>query len=201
MTVKFIPGRGMYANAYVARGTVLVDAGVTPMAVEAHRNTITHIVLTHCHFDHIAYLPALQKMTGAKICIHESDAEGLMNDNLNLAMHFGEHSPGIIPDILFHDGDTIEGYEVIHTPGHTKGSICLYDPDSGDLISGDTVFSDGAFGRYDFPGGSRDVLAQSLDKLTALPVTGLYPGHGIPVRENGERFIKAAATLIHSGYG
>lgn len=191
----------MYANSYVARGTVLVDAGVTPMAIEAHRSTITHIVLTHCHFDHIAYLPALQKITGAKICIHEADADGLRDDNLSLSMHFGSHSPGIIPDILLHDGDEIEGFEVIHTPGHTAGSICLYDRETADLISGDTVFSDGAFGRYDFPGGSRSTLAQSLDRLTGLKVNGLYPGHGIPARESGERFIRAAVTLIRSGYG
>ncbi len=191
----------MYANAYVARGTILVDAGVTPMAIEAHRKTITHIILTHCHFDHIAYLPAIQKMTGAKICIHEADAEGLNNDNLSLAMHFGEHSPGIIPDIILQGGEVFDGYEIIHTPGHTPGSICLYDRASEELISGDTVFSDGAYGRYDFPGGSRGVLADSLYKLSQLRVGGLYPGHGIPARENGERFIKAAAALIQSPYG
>lgn len=201
MVVKFIPGRGMYANAYVARGTILVDAGVTPMAIEAHRNTITHIILTHCHFDHIAYLPALQKMTGAKIYIHQADAEGLMNDNLSLSMHFGAHSPGIIPDMILEGGEVIEGYEIINTPGHTPGSICLYDHDSAELISGDTVFSDGAFGRYDFPGGSRTRLSESIQKLTELKVNGLYPGHGIPVREHGDRFIKGAATLIQSGYG
>ncbi|NLV28439.1 MAG: MBL fold metallo-hydrolase [Methanomicrobiales archaeon] len=201
MVVKFIPGRGMYANAYVARGTLLIDAGVTPMEIEAHRNTITHIVLTHCHYDHIAYLQALQKITGAKICIHEADAKGLTNDNLSLSMHFGAHSPGIIPDIILKEGEFIEGYEIIHTPGHTPGSICLYDADSGDLISGDTVFSDGAFGRYDFPGGSKITLTKSLEKLAALKVTALYPGHGIPAREMGDRHIRAALTLIQSGYG
>lgn len=200
MTVKLIPGRGMYANAYVARGTVLVDAGVTPMAVEAHRSTIRYIILTHCHFDHIAYLAAIIKMTGAKVCIHSADAEGLKNDNLSLSMHFGAHSPGIIPDMILKDGDQIEGYEVIHTPGHTPGSICLFDPVTRDLISGDTVFSDGAFGRYDFPGGSKEELGESLNRLAELNATGLYPGHGIPAREMGDRHIRAAQALIRSGY-
>ncbi|HWQ66032.1 MAG TPA: MBL fold metallo-hydrolase [Methanospirillum sp.] len=200
MTIKLIPGRGMYANAYVARGTVLVDAGVTPMAVEAHRNTIKYIVLTHCHFDHIAYLPSIVTLTGAQVCIHEADAEGLISDGPSLSMHFGEHAPGIIADRILADGDLIEGFEVIHTPGHTPGSICLYDPESQDLISGDTVFSDGAFGRYDFPNGSKDLLESSLNRLTELKVNGLYPGHGIPAREMGNRHIKAAATLIKSGY-
>ena len=201
MAVKFIPGRGMYANAYIARGTILVDAGVTPMAIEAHRDTITHIILTHCHFDHIAYLTALQKMTGARICIHEADAKGLMDDNYSLAMHFGQRSPGIVPDIILQGGEVIEGYEIIHTPGHTPGSICLYDRESQDLITGDTVFSDGGFGRYDFPGGSRDLLTESLKKLAELKVERLYPGHGVPALQNGERIIKGAVTLIQSGYG
>ncbi|MDD1724261.1 MAG: MBL fold metallo-hydrolase [Methanospirillum sp.] len=200
MTVTFIPGRGMYANAYLCRGTVLVDAGVTPMAIEAHRDTITHIILTHSHFDHIAYLPALVKLTGAKVCIHASDAGGLSSDLLSLSMQFGSHAPGIVPDIVLEGGETIEGYEVIPTPGHTPGSICLYDPETGDLLSGDTVFSDGAFGRYDFPGGSLFDLKQSLEKLTALRVSGLYPGHGLPALEHGGRHIKAAGTLIRSGY-
>lgn len=200
MTVKLIPGRGMYANAYLARGTILVDAGVTPMAVEAHRNTIRYIVLTHCHFDHIAYLPALVKMTGAQICIHSADAEGLKDDSLSLSLHFGAHSPGLIPDRILSDGDRIEGYEVIHTPGHTPGSISLFDPETRDLISGDTVFADGAFGRYDFPGGSRETLASSLDRLAELKVTGLYAGHGVPVRDQGERQIRAAQSLIRTGY-
>lgn len=201
MAVKFIPGKGMYANAYIAKGTILVDAGITPMSIEANRDTITHIILTHCHFDHIAYLTALKKMTGAKICIHEADAEGLINDNINLAMHFGERFPGIVPDIILHGGEVIEGCEIIHTPGHTPGSICLYDRESQNLISGDTVFSDGAFGRYDFPGGSRNALTESLKKLADLKVERIYPGHGVPALENGERIIKGAVTLIQSGYG
>jgi hydroxyacylglutathione hydrolase len=200
MTIKLIPGRGMYANAYLAQGTVLVDAGVTPMAVEAHRDSIKYIVLTHCHFDHTAYLTPLIQMTGAKVCIHADDADGLREDGLSLSMQFGAHSPGIIPDIILEDGGTIEGLEVMHTPGHTPGSICLYDPETHDLISGDTVFSDGAFGRYDFQGGSRDALETSLNRLSGLQVNGLYPGHGVPTREQGERHIKAAQALMKSGY-
>lgn len=200
MTIKLIPGRGMYANAYLAQGTILVDAGVTPMAVEAHRDSIKYIVLTHCHFDHIAYLNPLVKLTGAKVCIHAADAPGLTEDSQSLSMQYGEHSPGIAADMLLKDGETIEGLEVIHTPGHTPGSICLYNPETTDLISGDTVFADGAFGRYDFHGGSRESLQASLDRLVELKVSGLYPGHGVPALEKGERHIKAAHTLIRSGY-
>jgi glyoxylase-like metal-dependent hydrolase (beta-lactamase superfamily II) len=69
------------------------------------------------------------------------------------------------------------------------------------LISGDTVFSDGCFGRYDFPGGSRMDLARSIDRLSLLEVEGLFPGHGEPVEQGGSRHITAAHKLIKSGYG
>ena len=67
---------------------------------------------------------------------------------------------------------------------------------AGDLIAGDTVFSDGCFGRYDFAGGSREALTRSLDRLAALEVRGLYPGHGFPEEEDGGRQVRAAASLI-----
>lgn len=198
MTVRLIPGQGMYANGYITDGTILVDAGVTPMALEAYRSTLKYIILTHCHYDHIAYLPQIKKMTRAQICIFESDAPGLTDDRISLSMNFGAHAPGIIPDILLSDDEVIEGYTVMHTPGHTTGSICLYNPETYDLISGDTVFSDGAFGRYDFPGGSRDTLEQSLTRLGTIRVEGLYPGHGLPVRDNGSRHINAALRRIQT---
>ncbi|MDD1692906.1 MAG: MBL fold metallo-hydrolase, partial [Methanoregula sp.] len=69
------------------------------------------------------------------------------------------------------------------------------------LISGDTVFSDGCFGRYDFSGGSRIELEQSLNRLSLLDVEGLYPGHGEPVESGGRRHIAAALGLMKSGYG
>ena len=79
-------------------------------------------------------------------------------------------------------------------------SACIRSPTSP-LISGDTVFTDGAFGRFDFPGGSRAALTKSLETLAALEVRGLYPGHGEPVDEGGYRHIAAALQLIKGGYG
>lgn len=195
MKVRWIQGRGMYANAFVC-GEVLVDAGVSPDAVAPYSDRITHIVLTHGHFDHIAHVKELALLCQAKICIHESDAPALIHDQLSLAMHFGACSPKVTPDILLAEGDEIGGLSVLHTPGHTRGSICLYDPDSRSLISGDTVFTDGAFGRYDFPGGSVEDLRASLEKLELLPVRGLYPGHGVALDDGGLRNIHAALTLI-----
>ena len=111
-------------------------------------------------------------------------------------MHFGARSPGIVPDTILHDGDRIGSLRVIHTPGHTPGGICLYDPEAKLLFSGDTVFTGGSFGRYDFPGGDRKALGASIERLAALDVEGLYPGHGEPALRGGGRHIAAAREAL-----
>ena len=171
------------------------------MAVRPYKDEIDTIVLTHCHFDHTAYVKEIAHMCKAKVAIHTIDAGGLVDDARSLSLHFGARSPGVVPDVVLGEGDTIGGLTVLHTPGHTPGSICLFSEREGVLISGDTVFSDGCFGRYDFPGGSRMELRRSLDRLSLLEVAGLYPGHGEPVEQGGSRHIAAAQELMKSGYG
>jgi glyoxylase-like metal-dependent hydrolase (beta-lactamase superfamily II) len=200
MQVTWIPEQSGYANSYIF-GTVLVDAGIVPMAVKPHKDEIDTIVLTHCHFDHTAHVKEIAHMCKAKVAIHKNDARGLVDDLQSLSMHFGARSPGIAPDIVLSEGDIIGELTVLHTPGHTPGSICLFSERDGILISGDTVFSDGCFGRHDFPGGSRIELSRSLDRLLLLEVAGLYPGHGEPVEQGGSRHIAAAQELMKSGYG
>ena len=200
MPVQWISEGDLYANSYIY-GSVLVDAGVTPMAVKPYRDTIDTIVLTHCHFDHTAHIKEIAHMCKAKVAIHRADATGLLDELRCLSMHFGASAPGIVPDIMLAEGDRIGTLRVLHTPGHTPGSICLYAEEDRVLISGDTVFTDGGFGRYDFLGGSRQDLARSLDRLTGLDVEGLYPGHGMPVDSGGKLHIAAAQQLMKSGYG
>jgi hydroxyacylglutathione hydrolase len=200
MQVRWIPEQSAFANSYIY-GTILVDAGVLPMAVNPYKDQINTIVLTHCHFDHTARVKEISHMCKAKVAIHKYDVRGLVDDTQSLSIHFGARSPGIAPDIVLADGDFIGDLKVLHTPGHTPGSICLYSERDLVLFSGDTVFSDGCFGRYDFPGGSRMELALSLDRLSLLDVEGLYPGHGDPVEQGGSRHIIAAQELIKSGYG
>jgi hydroxyacylglutathione hydrolase len=199
MSVRWIPGESFLGNGFLA-GNVLVDAGVSPMAVERFSEQIEYIVLTHCHYDHIAYLREIAHMCRAKVAIHQLDAPGLVDDRESLAFNFGGRSPGVIPDLLLDEGDRVGDLLVLHTPGHTAGSICLYSEVERNLISGDTVFTDGGFGRFDFPGGSRAALARSLDRLADLEVRGLYPGHGSPVEEGGYRHIAAARELLKSCY-
>jgi glyoxylase-like metal-dependent hydrolase (beta-lactamase superfamily II) len=200
MQVRWIPEQSGFANAYIY-GTILIDAGVSPMAIKPFGDQISTIILTHCHFDHTARVKEIAHMCKAKVAIHKNDARGLVDDLQSLSMHFGARSPGIVPDIILGEGDIIGELTVLHTPGHTPGSICLWSERDRVLMSGDTVFSDGCFGRYDFPGGSRIELARSLDRLALLDVDGLYPGHGKPVERGGARHILAAQELIKSGYG
>jgi hydroxyacylglutathione hydrolase len=200
MQVRWIPEQSGYANSYIY-GSILVDAGVMPMAIRPYKDLIDTIVLTHCHFDHTARVKEIAHMCKAKVAIHNKDARGLVDDTQSLSMHFGARSPGITPDIVLDEGDIIGELKILHTPGHTPGSICLFSERDRVLISGDTVFSDGCFGRYDFPGGSRMELARSLNRLSLLDVEGLYPGHGEPVEQGGSRHIAAAQELMKSGYG
>jgi len=200
MQVRWIPEQSAFANSYVY-GKILVDAGVPPMAISPYKEQIDTIILTHCHFDHTARVKEIASMCKAKVAIHKNDARGLVEDTLSLSMHFGARSPGIAPDIILDEGDILGNLTVLHTPGHTRGSICLFSEQDHILISGDTVFSDGCFGRFDFPGGSRIELARSIDRLSVLEIEGLYPGHGEPVKQGGSRHIAAAHDLMKSGYG
>ncbi|HIH26977.1 MAG TPA: MBL fold metallo-hydrolase [Methanoregulaceae archaeon] len=199
MPVTWIPGRGYTANSYIA-GTILIDAGVLPSAVEPYRGMIETIVLTHCHYDHTAHVAEIAQLCNAPVAIHSLDAPGLLEDHLSLSLHFGARSPGICAQRLLTEGDRIGPLRVLHTPGHTPGSISLYLEEEKILLSGDTVFTDGGFGRFDFPGGDRGALGQSIERLAALDVEGLYPGHGNPVEHDGKMHIAAARQLFRLGY-
>ncbi|MDT8357750.1 MAG: MBL fold metallo-hydrolase [Methanomicrobiaceae archaeon] len=197
MQVHWIPGEQFLANSYVY-GQVLVEAGALPMAVERFRAEIDTIVLTHCHYDHIAHLAEIAHMCSATVYIHPEDAHGLNDARMNLSIHFGARLPPGGPATPLREGAMVGPLRVIHTPGHTPGSICLYDPDERILFSGDTVFSDGGFGRTDFPGGSMEELGRSLEKLAGLDVRGLYPGHGVPIESGAERHIRLACKMAAS---
>ena len=200
MPVTWIPGSGFWANSYLV-GNVLVDCGILPMQVAPYRDRIGEIVLTHCHYDHTAHITEIQAMTGGKLSIHRMDAPGLSNDLLSSAMLFGERAAPVSVDRFLGEGDRVGDLKVIHTPGHTPGSLCLYHEPEEVLISGDTVFTHGSFGRFDLPGGNLPALRESLEKLAGLAVRGVYPGHGEPVREGGGRHITAALRAVRETHG
>jgi glyoxylase-like metal-dependent hydrolase (beta-lactamase superfamily II) len=181
---------GLYdANSYLINGKILVDTGMsTDGLISAIKENIDIedlelIILTHCHYDHTASAQAIADMSGAKIAIHKDDEPLLSNDTISAAAMFGNKAPAIKPDRILEEGDRIpignnEELEVIHTPGHTPGGICLYEANSKSLFSGDTVFPNGSIGRTDFQGGNRNHLTNSINKLVELNVKTLYPGHG-----------------------
>jgi hydroxyacylglutathione hydrolase len=140
---------------------------------------IKMIVNTHSHVDHVTGNKWMSDATGAPIAIHELEADELANPHpAMLAMFNAIASPAA--KILLKDGDKVtfgqESVEVIHTPGHTVGGICLYFP--GFVVTGDTLFV-GGLGRTDLPGGSYDILQASIkNRLFTLPdATTVLPGH------------------------
>lgn len=140
------------------------------------------ILLTHAHFDHIMAADELRNKYNAKIYCHEEEAEVAANPGMNLSSRFCNGFVLLVDEKL-KDKEVIElaGFkiQVLHTPGHTKGSACYYLEEEGILFSGDTLFA-GSVGRSDFPTGSSAIIIRSVrGTLAELPdETVVYPGHG-----------------------
>ena len=158
--------------------------------VRKHKLQVKHIVITHAHIDHVGGAMKLRAATGAPILLNQNDY-ALLKMLDEQAAWIGMDSPGKVDiDQSVGQADTIKAgslvADVIHTPGHTEGSVCLYFPTEKKLIAGDTLFA-GSVGRTDLPGGSMQKILRSLqDKVLALPdETIVVPGHG-PLTTIGE---------------
>lgn len=144
---------------------------------------VKYIILTHCHGDHISGVKEVKEKVGGKILIHRMDAEGLCNENLSLTYYIGLQNPDMEADSILDDEDKIHlgdiEFDILHTPGHTKGGICIYCPEHKMIFTGDTLFR-GTWGRTDLPTGSfEDIIHSITDKIMILPEdTIIYPGHG-----------------------
>ncbi len=169
----------------ISKNCALIDPAfeTNRILAEAERlkYQVTHIINTHGHSDHTAGNAAMKSATDAKLLIHQQDARGLgrIFHKTFARILGGKGSP--VPDVLLKDNDLIHissslDLKVIHTPGHTPGSICLYT--AGHLFTGDTLFV-GAVGRTDLPGGSsRQLLTSIREKIYTLPgSTIVWPGH------------------------
>ena len=196
MIIKSIVVGQFGSNCYIVgsdsgREGIIIDPGDEADkildAVKASGLDIKMIVITHGHIDHVSAVKEVKEATGAEVAIHADDA-GFLQDG-RAALFFDISYPVSPPDRLLKGGDSIDvgglHFEVIHTPGHSPGGICLLG--EGVLFSGDTLFNFG-IGRYDFPGSSGSQLAESLRQLMTLPDEVIvYPGHGPDTTIGAER--------------
>jgi glyoxylase-like metal-dependent hydrolase (beta-lactamase superfamily II) len=151
--------------------------------IQKHNLQVRQIVITHAHIDHVGGAMKLRQATGAPILMNQNDYALVKMLDVQAAW-LGMAPPGEVKiDRSMGEGDKVEAgplvANVIHTPGHTEGSVCLFFPAQQKLIAGDTLFA-GSIGRTDLPGGSFDKIMRSLnEKVLALPdETVVVPGHG-----------------------
>ena len=171
-----------------AKDCLIVDAGLEAGQLidflKEHKLNPVAVVLTHGHIYHIAGVAALRaQFADMKVYIHKLDAKMLTEPKHNLSTLTGVQFSADPADLFIEDSDVIEQacvkLQVLHTPGHTPGGICLYSKDEGIVFTDDTLFAD-SIGRTDFPNGSMSQLLNSIkEKLFTLPdETKVYPGHG-----------------------
>lgn len=193
MILEMLTLGALYTNCYIAgcsetREGLIIDPGFDRdteaekvlTRVEQHRLEVKYIVNTHGHPDHTAGNGLLKDATGAPIVIHELDAPKLTDSSKNLSLLFGLHVTSPPADQTLKEGDIIQAgkvqLKVLHTPGHSKGSIALLGDNV--VFTGDTLFA-GSIGRYDFPDASYKEIMNSLKRLATLPDhLKVYPGHG-----------------------
>ena len=174
--------------------STIVDPGgeIQPLLdeIRQRRVQVRYILNTHAHFDHIAANAAVKAQFDVPLGLHPADRELLLHGGG--ATLFGlNYVPSPPPDLDLVEGLTLAVgllyLQVLHTPGHTPGSVCLYIPEEAALLTGDTLFA-GSVGRSDLPGGNARQLTESLRRLLDLPPeTTVYPGHGAVTTLSAER--------------
>jgi glyoxylase-like metal-dependent hydrolase (beta-lactamase superfamily II) len=190
MNIKTIKAGAYATNCYIVsedQGTqgVIIDPAGAYNEIKDYINEnnleIPYILLTHGHGDHIGAVLQIKENYGAKVLVHEKDAYMIENASKNLTDQLGSGPVEFMADDYVTHGQVIEvgnlKIKVLHTPGHTQGSVCYKIKNH--VFSGDTLFAS-SIGRTDLEGGDRDQILSSIkEKLLILPnETLIYPGHG-----------------------
>lgn len=145
---------------------------------------IDFIFNSHSHPDHCESNGILSKLSNAKISMHELEAKYLQNDGGLLFKMFGIEIPEFNIDFFLEDSFELDGLdlEIIHAPGHSPGSICIYWSEKKVLICGDLIFAN-SFGRTDLPGGDPSLIKKSIEEVSKLDIEYLLPGHGSIIKD------------------
>ena len=187
-------------NTYLIDGPtrVLIDPGHTRLFGHVHEGfsqlgitieDIDLIIATHAHLDHIEGVEIFKK-TNASTTLHEDAWQFINRMGKDITRSFGGASDSGGPAFFLREGDlSFNGlsFTVLHTPGHSPGSICLYLSEQKLLFTGDLIFR-GGIGRTDIPGGIGEQLKESIIKVSELDIEGVLPGHGDPV--NGKKEVE-----------
>jgi hydroxyacylglutathione hydrolase len=194
---------GSYIVVDDRRDAVLIDPAmgdrVTIDAVKEHGLHLVEILNTHGHPDHIYGNAAVKEATKARLAIHRLDAYRLGPERPPTPLPI----PPCEADDLFDEGALTYvadlKFTALHTPGHTEGSTCFYLESENVLFSGDVIFR-GSTGRWDLPGGDREQMERSLERVMTLPLaTKVYPGHGASTTIADEqptlRYLREAGVL------
>ena len=201
---------GHITNCYLLynenRNGILIDPGYDENKIIEYVNKfnvkVEYIVITHAHGDHMGALEAVQKYTNSKIIVHKNDYNALLSKEENYNEMLGVKNQYLNEDdiITVYDGYLIEidelKFEIIHTPGHTSGCICIYEINNNMLFTGDTIFSD-SYGRCDLFSGDFDKMVESLKKLfERFDDVKIHPGHGEVVNiKIAKRYIRMLMAM------
>jgi len=193
MQVRKIEGMGFDSNIYV-----LKDGGRAAIVDTGTGFNSAYVINGIMEKVDMESVDAIQ--CDAEVMIHEKGAETIEKGLDRSSSLFGVEQPAIKVDRKLNEGDIVKVGEaklkVIYTPGHSPGSICLYEAESKSLFSGDTIFSDGGVGRTDFWGGDIEELVNSIRRIGEFDIVNLYPGHGPHIEGNGAKHVSMYARAI-----
>ena len=212
-SIYFLVSRSFDSNmTFIQSGHhhVLVDTGTGMnyhaldkdlQSLGSSLSQLTDIILTHSHIDHIGGVIPIMEMGTPKIHLHKAEAEPINRGNMSqtLSDTFGVDLPPLKIESILEEGTVLEfediKMKVAHTPGHSLGSICLDILDTGILITGDTLFPGGSFGRTDFPTGDERALVESLKRISEMSFEIGLPGHMQAMKFNAKKSAYASYQM------